>query len=68
MNQELPVMDGSLLAIRPGRDTQTRVAMDVAAVPDYAEAMLAGATFPPIVSQNNRRISHRQRRSTIGRS
>jgi hypothetical protein len=36
-------------AIRTDGDTQTRVAMDVAAITDYAEAMADGVVFPPIV-------------------
>ena len=35
--------------IRTDGGTETRVAMDVATITDYAQAMVDGATFPPIV-------------------
>jgi hypothetical protein len=41
--------DVPLAALASGEDTQARVHLDPEVVADYAEAMLEGATFPPVV-------------------
>lgn len=45
----LPILDLQIAAIRRDGGTQPRAALDPATIADYAEAMRAGSTFPPVV-------------------